>query len=165
MDFNKLVQSKTFRGFLYGIAAFIIILIVFRLGVVVGFREASFSYRWGDNYHRNFAGPQQGFLNDFSGQNFINAHGIIGQIIKIDDLSLVIKGQDNIEKIVSLKDNTPIQRFRETIKYGDLKTGDYIVVIGEPNKTGQIEANFIRILPPPNANDLNFLPPPHAPKT
>jgi len=31
----------------------------------------------------------------------------------------------------------------------DLKIDDYVVVIGEPNAVGQIEAKLIRILPPP----------------
>ncbi len=59
----------------------------------------------------------------------------------------IIKGSDNAEKIVSVKDDTAINRFREKIKVGDLKIDDQIVVIGEPNDLGQIEAKLIRVIP------------------
>jgi hypothetical protein len=41
-----------------------------------------------------------------------------------------------------------IERLRETVKISDLKVDDFVVVIGEPNDSGQIEAKFIRLLPP-----------------
>jgi hypothetical protein len=160
---NKFFQSKTFKRATLGVAAFIILLIVFGLGTFVGFRKANFSYQWGENYHQNFAGPRGGFFGDFGGRDFINAHGVIGQIIKIDPstgstsspqassgqaATLVLKGMDNIEKIILIKDDTIIERLRETLKPADLKVDDTVVVIGQPNEAGQIEAKFIRIMPP-----------------
>ncbi len=164
MDTNNFFQSKTFKIVLGCLGGLIIVLLIFKLGMVVGFKKANFSYRWGENYHQNFAGPRGGFFNrairDFSDQDFIGAHGVFGQIIKIDPIKnkisngvdgsiLVIKGQDNIEKVVLVKDNTVIDRFMETVKLSDLKVDDYIVVIGDPNESGQIEAKLIRIVPPP----------------
>ena len=169
---NKFFQSKVFKRVTLGVVAFIIILIVFGLGTFVGFRKANFSYRWGENYHQNFAGPRGGFFDDFGGRDFINAHGVIGQIIKIDPstgsthsnnsgqagspqassgqaATLVIKGMDNIEKIVLIEDGTIIERLRETLKPANLKVDDTVVVIGQPNDAGQIEAKFIRLMPPP----------------
>ncbi len=151
MDFNKIFHSRKLKIALWIIGAFIIILLVFQAGMVVGFKKANFSYKWGENYHQNFAGPRAGFFGDFMnrdfGRDFIDAHGIFGQIIKIDSLALVIKGANNTEKIILLKDDTTIRRFQETIKAGDLKIDDQIVVIGSPNDAGQIEAKLIRILP------------------
>ncbi len=62
---------------------------------------------------------------------------------------MVVKGRDNVEKIILIKDDTIIERFKETIKLTDLKVDDYIITIGDPNDAGQIEAKFIRFLPPP----------------
>ncbi len=94
---------------------------------------------------------------DFSGGDFIGAHGTFGQIIKIDpstDLGqaavLVIRGKDNVEKIVLIKNDTEIRRFQDVIQIGDLKIDELVTVIGEPNDAGQIIAKFIRILPAPS---------------
>ena len=157
MDFNKFFQSKTFKIVIWGIGGIIVFLLIFEAGMIVGFKKANFSYQWGENYHLNFAGPRGGFFKEFSGRDFIGAHGVFGQIIKIDSSTLVIKGRDNVEKIVLIKDSTVIEHFRDTVKITDLKVDDYVVVIGEPNGVGQIEAKFIRILPLPPTG-TSFIP-------
>ncbi len=160
MNFNNFFQSKNFKIILGVVGGIIIFLLVFQAGAFMGFRKASFSYRWAENYHRNFGGPREGFFNDFSGRDFIDAHGVFGQIIKIDGSTLVIKGRDDVEKIVLIKENTIIEHLRDTIKIADLKIDDYIVVIGEPNDAGQIEAKFIRFIPaPPKETSFEPLPP------
>src|SRR3990172_4150311 len=74
----------------------LVALIIFAAGVGVGLRKARFSYRWGENYERNFMGSRfndgrgmmggrSGFLcgmmRVFSGRDFRNAHGLSGTII------------------------------------------------------------------------------------
>ena len=147
MDINKILQSKKFKIVMSIIGSIIILLLVFSIGTIVGFKKANFSFRWAENYHRNFGGPRGGFFEDFSGRDFIDANGTFGQIIKIDGSTLVIDGRDNTEKIVLIKDNTIINGFQNNLKLADLKVNDYIVVIGDPNNTGQIEAKLIRLMP------------------
>lgn len=153
MDYNKFLQSKNFKIVLIVIGALIVLLLVFKAGVSVGYRKANFSYRWGENYHRNFAGPRGGFLGDFRpgfGEGpFINAHGTAGSIIKIDGNTIVTKGRDNVEQIVLVKDDTTITRLRTQVQISDLKVDEMIIVIGNPNEAGQIEAKLIRVMPPP----------------
>jgi hypothetical protein len=157
MDFNKFFQSKAFKTTLWVMAGLIASLFIFKAGTIAGFKKASFSYRWGENYHRNFGGPRGGFLGDFGGGDFIGAHGVFGQIMKIDSsagstqATLVIRGSDGVEKIALIKEDTTIKRFRETVKISGLKVDDYMVAIGEPNDAGEIEAKFIRLLPSPAA--------------
>lgn len=155
MDFNKFFQSKTFKIILCAVGGLIVFLAVFKAGMFVGFKKAKFSYKWEENYHRNFAGPRGGFFKNFSGGDFIDAHGIFGQIIEIDPLTeseqeatLIIKGRDDVEKIVLVTADTSIKSFRKTVNLSELKVDDYIVAIGEPNDDGQIEAKLIRISPP-----------------
>ncbi len=147
MENNKFFQSKAFTLITWVIAALIIILIVFKLGMVVGERKAEFTFHWGDNYHRNFGGPREGFMKGFNDRDFIDANGTFGQIIKIDNSNLVVKGRDDIEKVILLDDKTVIKSLNETIKSSDLKVDDYIVTIGEPNDQGQIAAKLIRVMP------------------
>lgn len=148
MEFTKLLQSKKFRITLWVIGGLVAALFIFGAGMAVGFKKANFSYRWGENYHKNFGGPRGGFLNDFDGRDFIDAHGVSGQIIKIAGPSLAIKGRDNVEKIVLVNEATAIQRGKKAVASTDFALDDMVVVIGEPNDAGQIEAKFIRIMPP-----------------
>lgn len=147
---NNILESKLFRAVILSIAGLIILVFVFSLGVFVGIKRADFSFRWADEYHRNFAGPQNGFFGDFENQNgeFTNSNGVFGQIINIDASgSLTVKDRDNTEKIVLVSDKTSIIYQRKNIKLSDLKTGDSVVVIGEPNNNGQIQAELIRVMP------------------
>ena len=123
------------------------IILIFGAGVFVGGMKARFSYRWAENYQRNFAGPREGFMMGFPmpfGGDFIESHGVFGQIIKINS-DLIIKGQNNIERVVLISSSTTIQKGIQTIKKDDLKVGDNVTVIGSPNEQGQIEANLIRV--------------------
>ena len=155
MDLQPFFKSKVFTGVLIGIGVAIGALLLFNLGMFVGYQKAGFSYRWSENYHRNFAGPKDGFMEEMNGQNFIDSHGIVGQIIKIEDGSLILKGQDGVEKIISLSTDTTIHRFRESIKESDLQMNDLIVVIGDPDNSGKIAAKLIRVLPPPPGSPLS----------
>lgn len=149
MDINKIFQSKIFQGVIIGLAALVVILFIFKAGMTVGIKKADFSCRWSDNYHQNFGGPKGGFWGGFNDQDFIEANGTVGQIIKIDGSNLVVRGRGNVEKVIVVKDDTVIERLKETIKISDLKVDDTIVIIGEPNSAGQIEAKLIRVMPPP----------------
>ncbi|KKU72725.1 MAG: hypothetical protein UX98_C0018G0004 [Parcubacteria group bacterium GW2011_GWA2_47_26] len=144
-------QSKTLRIIILIVAGLIVFLLVFRFGVALGYRKAMFSYRWGENYHRNFGGPRGGFLKEFFSDRMdaIESHGTFGQIIKIDSNTIIVKGRNNVEKIIIVENDTTITRFRKTVELSDLKIDDYVVIIGNPNDTGQIKAKFIRVLPPP----------------
>jgi hypothetical protein len=166
MDINRFFQVKIFKWAIFSIAAFLIILLVFKVGMFVGVRKADFSCRWSDNYHRNFGGPRGGFLGGADDRDFIDAGGIFGQIIKIDSASstqFIIKGRDDIEKVVLVDKDTIIKRLKDAIKFSDLRVDDYIVAIGEPNQNGQIAAKLIRVMPPPPAplgsTHLDILPP------
>ena len=155
MHYKELLQSKVPKKILYGIGIAVIALVIFQAGVFVGYHKAAFSYRWGDNYYRTFGEPQKRFGKDFPRGGFSDAHGATGEIIKIDLPTLVVQGQDNIEKIVVIKNDTAIRRSRDTAQQMDLKIDDFVVVIGSPNDQGQIEAKLIRLMPPPEFKKQN----------
>ena len=139
------------------IAGFVVLALVFGAGIFVGGMKARFSYRWAENYHQNFAGPRNGFMGDWRNfpsapENFIESHGTFGEIIKINGSDFVIKGQNDMEKVIVINENTVIEKGRTAIKKDELKVGDSIVVIGSSNDKGQIEAKLIRLF---DGKDIN----------
>lgn len=156
MNIDKIFQSKLFKGCILGLLGFLFLTFVFKVGEIVGVKKADFSCRWSDNYHRNFGGPRQGFMQGFRDKDFIEANGVVGQIIKVDpsagsgQATIVIRGRGDIEKIVLVNSSTTINSLNETIQASDLKADDMVVVIGEGNAQGQISAKLIRIMPKPH---------------
>lgn len=149
--FKTAVQSVSFKKVLCAVSALLVLLVTFQAGVFVGFRKASFSYRWGDAYHRTF-GPLDhegswGMDMMKQGEGFTNAHGVAGKVIKVSLPAVLVEGRDGIEKEVLVTEQTTLHEFRQTIKASDLKVGDVAVVVGAPNASGQIEASFIRVMP------------------
>lgn len=138
------------------VAVVIILLVIFQAGRFIGFRQAIFSGHLGDNYYRAFEGGKRGPMGKMGPRGFWsddlpNGHGAVGKIIKINLPNLVVLGPDNLEKVIKVDDNTLVRSFRNTIKVGDLKVGDFVVAIGGSDEDSQIVAKLIRLLPPPPA--------------
>ncbi|MFA6585967.1 MAG: hypothetical protein WCS86_02280 [Candidatus Paceibacterota bacterium] len=148
-DIKKVFESKVSTGFIYLIGAIIIVILIFSAGVSVGFHKASFGRAWGENYEKNFGMRPSGPMSGFGKDNFPNANGAIGKIIKITLPTIIVRDKNNTEKVILLSDNTQIQEMMANIKSTDLSLDDYIIVIGSPNNQGQIEAKFIRVMPSP----------------
>jgi len=141
------IRSKTFLSLVFVTFGLAILAGVFCIGVIVGVNKARFSNSWGDNYQRNFSGPRNPMMDGFNGRGFVDGHGVSGQIISINGSTLTIKGLDNNERAVLISDDTVIRRFQEDIKIGDLQIDDNVVIIGQPNSNGQIDAKLIRVMP------------------
>lgn len=147
------LESITFKKTIYILGILVLIFIIFQAGMIVGFRKATFGRDWGDNYTKNFGSPHRGFklgenFGDFG--NLPNAHGAMGKIIKIDLPNIVVSdGKDQTEKIITINDKTEIRRMRDVVSVNELKVDEYVIVIGNPNSTGQIEAKLIRFITAP----------------
>jgi len=148
---NEIFKKRSFRIGAAVVGGLILLILVFQAGMAVGFRKARFSYQWGENYHRMFGGPRGGFAGDyrrdFEGQDFMNANGVTGTVLKAEGRTLVIRGADGTEQVVVLSDSTVIRAGRQTLGPEDLTTEDSVVIIGEPDASGQIVAKFIRVFP------------------
>jgi hypothetical protein len=138
-------ESKLLFKILCGIGIVVIAFLIFYAGVTVGLSKASFGKAWGENYERNFGfGPDRPLLG---ANDFPNANGAIGKIIKIELPTIIVQDKDNTEKVILIKSDTKIEEMRQAVTANDLKINDFIVVIGSPNNQGQIEAKFIRVMP------------------
>jgi hypothetical protein len=157
-------KQDILKRIIIGLGIFALVVLIFGAGIFVGGIKARFSYRWAESYHKNFAGPPAGFFDNWRMPlpppgDFIEGHGTFGEIIKINDSDMVVKGQANVEKIIIITKDTVIEKGRETGKKEELKIGDQIIIIGEPNDSGQIEAKFIRVLPSFKETSFRLLPP------
>jgi len=141
-------MSKYLKPLIITLVAMIALLVAFQAGRLVGERRAMFSFRWGQNYHQMFGGPQRGLFGDSQDPGFMDAHGIFGRVLKNEGNDLIIQDKDQIEKTVSISTSTLIRKNTDTILLSGVTPNDNVVIIGEPKENGQIEAKFIRILPP-----------------
>ena len=149
MDFKQSFKAHWAKWVIAAIVEIIIVLLVYNLGVRVGYSKAMFSFNWRANYHRVFGGPRGGWLQPPPpGPGFMDAHGTVGKVVKIDGDTIVMQGQDNVEKTVVTSTSTLIRMNEKTLNVSDLKPDERIVVLGNPNPQGQIEAKFIRVFNP-----------------
>jgi hypothetical protein len=155
---QNIYNSKWFGWALGGIGVLILLLLVFRMGIYVGEKRENLANNWGENYGRFFGEPKPGFFPPVSvgpaGME-MNAFGNGGIVLKVDGNSLAIKGNDGNEKIIVTDSSTVVRGIRQDISLSDIKTGDAIVVLGEPNNNGQILAKLIRVFSPPWSSQTN----------
>ena len=141
-------ESKILVRTLYCVGIFIILSLAFSTGMSVGFRKASFGRNWGENYERNF-GMRPGSMMGLGRDSFPNSHGAVGKILKVELPTITVEDKDKTEKVVLVKKDTNIQEMRQELKAENLKIDDFVIIIGNPNPQGQIEAKFIRVMPHP----------------
>ncbi len=147
---QEIINSKAAKYVIRIVGALFVLLLAFKAGEYVGIRKASFSYNWGNNYYRNFMGRERMGINEgFRGGEFLMGHGVGGPILKNSSSTLIIQDRDGAEKAVLLSSSTLIKRFRDDVLASDLKPGEWVAVLGNPNEEGQIEAKLVRVLPPP----------------
>lgn len=147
---NNFVESKNFTRAVYALGIIVVLFFVFQAGMVAGFKKASFNRDWGNNYEMNF-GPRRinsPFMKD-NLNSLSNAHGAIGKIIKIDLPNIIVLDKDQTEKNIIVSDDTSILEMNGKVTKDDLAVDKYVIVIGNPNKLGQIESKLIRIIPSP----------------
>ena len=123
------------------------VMVIFATGVWVGQLRAQFSFQWAENYHYNFGGPKKGILGNLPSADFTNSHGIYGTIVMLNKGSLIVTDDDHKEKTAIISPTTTLVNNVGAITSSDIRIGDQVVIIGQPNDQGQIEAKFIRVLP------------------
>jgi len=146
MDIHSIIESKGFTKALIAVGIAMSVLVVFEAGVLVGIHKAGSSFRMGDNYYRAL-GP--GGSREIFGEELSDAHGTAGTIISVALPQFVVEENNNTEKVVLMGNQTIIRSFRDATSSQSLTTGESVIVLGEPNDKGQVEASLVRIIPPP----------------
>jgi len=115
---NKKIHPDILKWVIMGLAGFVVIVLIFGVGIFVGEMKARFSYRWAENYHKNFGGPSGGFLGDWKmfppDNEFIESYGTFGQILKIDPST----GSGQVLRPLEMGDSD------------NLKVGQFVIAIG-----------------------------------
>ena len=62
---KKSSHDDVLKRLIIGLIYLAIVILIFGAGIFVGGTKARFSYRWAENYHKNFGGPRSGFLSDW----------------------------------------------------------------------------------------------------
>lgn len=75
------------------------------------------------------------------------SHGVSGRVVSLSLPTFIVAAPNNLEKTVVVSDKTIIRKFRDTVTQNDIQPDDFVVVLGEPEPTGEIEARFVRIAP------------------
>jgi hypothetical protein len=150
---NDILKSPSVSKLIKILGLLLAVLLVFWAGTVVGSREAGFSRDWQNNYLDQFGGPGSPLVpNSDRDDSFASAHGAFGEIVGVRLPVIIVKGPAESEKTVTVSGSTAIRRFRSMATTTDLVPGETVVVIGEPDSMGDIQASLIRIVPamPPN---------------
>lgn len=151
MDIKDFLKRHAFALAAWILGGLVLLLLVFKAGFAVGFRKAYFTCSWGENYHRNFAGPRGGFVPGFPDiEESLESHGVFGKILKVDGSTLVIDGEGGLERVVEVATGTLVREPAHAIEASSLTVDQYVVVIGEPREDGVIEAKLIRVMPDPS---------------
>jgi len=146
MKLEDLHNSKIIHRVVASIGIIIVILLILLIGINIGERKAGFAREFGNNFQKNFMGPNNGMIETGFNRMMPGGHGAIGEILSIKLPQIIISGPDNLEKTVIVTASTTIRKSQDNIASSDLKTGNFVVIIGEPNQNGQIEAKLIRIM-------------------
>lgn len=141
-------ESKAVRAVIITIGVIIFVLTILFVGINIGEYRARFAGEFGNNFERNFWGPR-GMMGGYFGRMLPGGHGAAGQILSVNLPQIIINGPDNLEKTVLVGTSTIVRLFQANIQSSDLKAGDFVIVIGNPDSNGQIEASFIRVMPQP----------------
>jgi len=97
MDLGKFLKSQTFKTGAFILLVLFILLMVFKLGVVYGYKKSIYSHKYGNSHsqtHRaTFFGHHRGAFNeDIYGKHFLNKKLIIDKMMlesKTDEESRV----------------------------------------------------------------------------
>ena len=146
-DLRVFAKSHKFITLLTGVGFLVIALVVFEAGVFVGFHKASFAYGWEENYGRNFGDPHGSF--GMPGAGLPNEHGADGKIVSVGPTSFIVMSGNEVEKTVTFASSTVIRIGRDATTSAALTHGSYVVVIGDPDASGTVAAELVRVFPPP----------------
>ncbi len=152
-------QSKELKIATIAVGIILILAGTLAVGIKIGFHKARYSYKWGENYERNFAGSRPSFprsgslgpmMRNFEGDDFRNGFGMAGTVISIADNKLIVKDRDGKENTAEVTSETIIKKRRsDELSIGDIKTDERVVVMGKPDESGVVKAILIRIFEAP----------------
>ncbi len=133
-NFEDVVFSGPGRIVLGTVGGLIVASLIFHAGVVAGERSArpQFGGDPGKNF-RVFLAPGVALPHGF----IQSGHGAVGEVESVASSTFIIETREGTTQTVNATDTS------------QLKVGSQVLIIGEPDESGHINAKIIRLLPPP----------------
>ena len=75
----------------------------------------------------------------------LTMHGVTGEVVDVATDTIVVRGSNGSEESVLIVSGTPIRDMNENISEQEIAPNDQIVVLGDPDQDGVVEARFVRI--------------------
>ena len=149
MNIKKSITSSTFRSMSIGLGVLCFALLIFQMGVSIGYKRALYTHRFTDTFRDTFGPRQQHMMRDPRGFDVPGGHGVAGKIVSVALPQIVVAGPDGIEQTVTIDTDTVIKNMRDTVAVQTLAVGDMVVVFGVPDADGSVHAKIIREMPDP----------------
>jgi len=146
---KELIKNAPISRIVIALGFLAAVLFVFWAGTQIGYRRAMYSFRWSDNYSKQFAPPFSPFGFDPGKDAIISSNGAFGSVAAVRLPDIVVKGRGEVEKVVVVNSRTVIRRFHAAATSTDIRVGDTVLVLGEPDQEGRITASLVRIVPAP----------------
>jgi len=153
MTTQDFFTSPRFNRIVIGLAAALVILVVFQAGIFVGYRKGLQISSWETDLGRNVDDPHSLFAPFMHDVDDPGSHGAVGFVISVHQPNFMVKGDAQAEQVIMLGPDTEIRRMHDVASTSDLQPGIPVVVIGTPGSDGRLHATFIRILPAPPGPD------------
>ena len=140
-------QSNVVSKIILILAALLVILLIFQAGIMVGYRRGFFASNWNGAHGQIMDEPDSIFAPFVHDSDDINPHGAVGNIVSVRLPSILIKGPNSAEQVITISSTTAIRFIHSNASTSDLVPGNQVIIIGEPKDNGSISAAFIRIMP------------------
>ncbi len=145
-ELENIVSSKKVRLAIGVIGALVLALLIFHAGVVFGSHRNSFGGPSGrPSMGRGFRPPFLPGSFELPHGFIPNTHGAVGAITAITPPTFTMETREGTSKTIFVSTSTMIRSMRgaDTTAFA---IGNKIIVIGEPDSQGRIDATLIRVL-------------------
>lgn len=130
------------------IGALFLALLIFHAGVVFGARRAEFGGPFGR------AGMERGFRPSFFPGGFefprgfiSGTHGAVGTVTALALPTFTLQTREGTSQTILVSTSTLFRNMGTATNTEELSVGSSVIVLGEPDSQGRIDAKLIRILP------------------
>src|SRR3989344_3820105 len=128
-------RRNTLLGVGAGVLLAVFMLLIFLFGIFIGRRQSRFLPHFGQ-LHMN---------REFYPREF--GHGAMGTVETVGDNSMVVRDKAGALRTILIDNQTQIRRGMTNIKFSEIKIGEQVVILGEPQEEeGAIKAKLIRSL-------------------
>jgi len=143
--FNK--ENKKLYGVLVwviiALLGFILILLIFKTGMMIGGSKSHFSSCKANYSHKNFSGHMGGKLGIWKKSSFLSYQAVVS----LTESGFVAKGSDGEEQTVVITEDTKIIKGKGETENG-VSVGDKVYVDGSSDEGGQVVADTVKIYGP-----------------